>query len=216
MYESTGRYGHSAIHEIELHTGHALRSRALPREFFGEGLALVGDKLVQITWREQRAFIFDLDLNPLGGLAYQGEGWGLTSLRRDGREVLVMSDGSHVLRLLDAHTLHELDRIEVQERGRPVTQLNELEVMDQEILANVWHQDRVLAIDPSNGKVRGWFDFSSLRSQLQWPGAGRPTETDLNGLAYDAKSRRLFVAGKHWPQTFVVEPGACEAQDISR
>lgn len=210
MYESTGLYGHSALHEIEIHTGHALRSRALPREFFGEGLALVGNKLVQMTWREQRAFIFDLDLNPLGSLAYTGEAWGLTTLHREGDEVLLMSDGSHVLRVLDADSLRDQGRIEVRERGQPVAQLNELEMMGEEILANVWHQDRVLAIDPSSGAVRGWFDFSSLRTQLRWPGGRRLAEADLNGLAYDAASHRLFVTGKRWPQTFVLEPGPCQ------
>lgn len=211
MYESTGLYGRSAIHEIEIHTGHALRSRALPRDFFGEGLAVIGDKLVQMTWREQRAFVFDLDLNPLGSLAYEGEAWGLTSVHRDGEALLLMSDGSDVLRLLDADTLRERDRIQVRERGGPVTRLNELEMMEGELLANVWHEDRVLVIDPDTGVVRAWFDFSSLRTQLRWPGGRMPAETDLNGLAFDAASGRLYVTGKRWPLTFVIEPGACES-----
>ncbi|MGQ0530859.1 MAG: glutaminyl-peptide cyclotransferase [Panacagrimonas sp.] len=211
MYESTGLYGASAVHEIELNSGRVLHSRALPRKFFGEGLAAVGNKLVQMTWREQRAFMFDLDLNPLGSLAYEGEAWGLTTMHRDGQALLLMSDGSNVLRWLDANTLHERHRIQVRERGRPVTRLNELEMMGTELLANIWHEDRVLVIDPDTGTVRAWFDFAALRTQLRWPGGTVPPETDLNGLAYDATTRRLFVTGKRWPLMFVVEPGACAA-----
>ncbi|MGQ0701384.1 MAG: glutaminyl-peptide cyclotransferase [Panacagrimonas sp.] len=209
MFESVGLYGRSSIHELAWPGLRVLRSYALPDAAFGEGLARTGNRLVQLTWREQIALVFDLDLKLLGTRVYQGEGWGLTTWRDDTGERLILSDGSAWLRVLNAETLVETNRIEVRDRGRPLPLLNELEFVRGEVLANVWHSDRVVAIDPADGKVRSSFDFSALRKRLSWPPGQQPVETDLNGLAYDERSGRLLVTGKLWPKLFEVETGDC-------
>lgn len=202
-------YGESAIHEVELGSGRVLRTHRLPATAFGEGLARVGHHLLQLSWREQTAWRYDLDLKPLGTHRYTGEGWGLTTLPTPQGERLILSDGTPVLRVLHPDTLAEEARIPVTYQGRPLKWLNELEVVNGEILANVWHADEVAAIDPASGVVRALYNFSALRSRLVWPPGARPQERDLNGLAWDADRRRLLVTGKRWPQVFEVEIGAC-------
>lgn len=210
LFESVGQYGRSAVHEIELQSGRVLRSQPLPAHAFGEGLARVGERLVQLSWREQTAWFYTLDLVPIGVRTYPGEGWGLTTLTTSTGERLILSDGTPVLRVLHPDTLAEERRVEVRVAGRPLKWLNELEVVDSELLANIWHSDEVAVIDPASGALRGWFDFSALRRTLTWP-AKAPRETDLNGLAWDARRQRLLVTGKHWPRLFEVEIGGCAA-----
>lgn len=210
LFESVGQYGRSAVHEIELETGRVLRSQPLPASAFGEGLARVGNRLIQLSWREQTAWFYTLDLVPMGVRAYPGEGWGLAAFETPAGERLILSDGTPVLRVLHPDTLAEERRMEVRVAGRPLKWLNELEVVGDELLANIWHSDEVAVIDPASGALRGWFDFSPLRRGLVWPGTP-PRETDLNGLAWDAERRRLLVTGKHWPRLFEVEIGACIA-----
>lgn len=210
LFESIGQYGRSAVHELAWPGGgRSLRSRALPHEVFGEGMSKVGDRLIQLTWREQVAFVYDLDLRLLNTRPYRGEGWGLTTWRSEGGERLILSDGTPSLRILHAQTLEEKSRIDVRDRGQPLPLLNELEFVQGEILANIWHSDRVVAIDPGDGQVRSSFDFSALRLKLAWPAGLESGETDLNGLAYDESSGRLLVTGKLWPKLFEVDIGAC-------
>lgn len=210
LFESTGLYGRSAVHEVERQSGRSLRTHSMPDRFFGEGLAHIAGRLFQLSWREQTAMVYDLELKPLHTFRYPGEGWGLTSMPTREGERLVLSDGTPWLRILDPQTLAESARVAVTVRGQPVTMLNELEYVHGEILANLWHSDEVAVIDPASGEVRGWFNFASLRAQLAWPGA-EPAETDLNGLAYDERSGRLLVTGKRWPRLFELEIGGCKS-----
>lgn len=211
LFESTGLYGVSAVQEVELRTGRRLRRQPLPRSDFGEGLARVGDRLVQLTWREGRAWIFDLSLRPLGTLPLQGEGWGLTTARIGQQTWLLQSDGSDRLHWLDPQTLQRVRSVAVRDGRRPVRLINELEFVEGEVLANLWHRDEVVAIDPTSGAVRGRYDFGVLRQQLAWPN-GEPPETDMNGVAYDDRSGHVLLTGKRWPWLFEVRLQDCVAE----
>lgn len=196
LYESTGLRGRSSIRKVEIKTGRVVQAVELPAEFFGEGITMWGDRLIGITWQEQTAFVLDLKTFKLWRkFNYAGEGWGIT---HDGRE-LIMSDGSAELRFLDPLTFKELRRVRVTAAGRPVDQLNELEWVDGEVYANVWQTDRIARINPKTGNVTGWIDLTGLLPQRG--GA----DDVLNGIAYDAKARRLFVTGKLWPRLFEIQ-----------
>ncbi len=206
--ESVGGFGTSDIRVVAPDTGAPLRSSALDAALFGEGLALVetqaGRRLVQLTWRAGQARFLDPEsLEPLGVAAYQGEGWGLTT---NGRGELLMSDGSSWLTRRDPDDFSILDRMEVTDHGAPVSMLNELEwVRDLDpagpvILANILGRDRVAAIAPDTGQVRYWIDCSGLHPTTQ----RRSPHNVLNGIAWDADGRRLFVTGKRWPRMFEI------------
>lgn len=210
LFESTGQYGRSSIHELERHSGRKLRSAPVTAQAFAEGLSYSGGRLVQLSWREETAWVYDLDLRLLATLRYPGEGWGLTTMQTPDGERLVLSDGTPWLQFLRPDTLAKTGRVMVRLRDQPVQRLNELEALRGEILANIWHSDQVAVIDPASGAVRGWFDFSPLRSRLVWPDGQRPAETDLNGLAWDERTQRLIVTGKYWPALFEVEIGGCK------
>ena len=194
LYESTGRYGESSLRLVEIESGRVLRRRDLPRRYFGEGIALLGGKIFLLTWRSNRGFVYARDtFARIGAFTYEGEGWGLTT---DGRR-LILSDGSHELRFLDPETFRVERRLPVQDGGRPVVHLNELEYVQGEIYANVWGNDAIARIDPATGDVRGWIDLSGLYAAA---GAGAV----LNGIAYDAAGDRLFVTGKLWSRLFQI------------
>lgn len=197
LYESTGLYGSSSLRRVELQTGRVLQRVAVPREYFAEGLALFQGRLLQLTWQAQKGFIYDLQsFRQVGEFRYRGEGWGLT---HDG-EALIMSDGSPQIRFLDPATFQVRRIISVNEQGRPVPQLNELEYIRGEIYANVWQTDRIARIDPATGSILGWIDLSGLL-----PAEDRRREVDvLNGIAYDEANDRLFVTGKLWPKLFEI------------
>lgn len=196
LFEGTGLRGRSSIRKVEIETGKVLQQVDLPPEFFGEGIAQWGDRLIGITWQEQTAFVLDLKTFRLWRkFNYAGEGWGLT---HNGRE-LVMSDGSAELRFLDPANFKELRRVRVTADGRPVAQLNELEWVEGEVFANVWQTDRIARIDPATGRVKGWIDLGGLLTER----SGQ--EDVLNGIAYDAKTKRLFVTGKLWPRLFEIQ-----------
>jgi glutamine cyclotransferase len=197
LYESTGRNGTSSIRMVDLLTGHVLQKQDLPEEYFGEGLTDWGSNLIQLTWKTEKGFIYDrFSFAPQGTFHYTGEGWGLTHDRTS----LIVSDGSSVLRFLDPRSYREIRRLSVTDRGKPVKNLNELEYIRGEIYANVWETDRIARISPRTGKVIGWIDLSGImdKSQLTYPDAV------LNGIAFDAKSGRLFVTGKLWPKLFEI------------
>lgn len=197
LYESTGLYGASSLRQVRLRTGEVIRSRAIASGYFAEGLAAAGGTLVQLTWREQTAFVWDRrTLRPLRTLRYPGEGWGLTTL--GGR--LVMSNGSAVLRFLDPGTFREVRRVRVTDGGRPVPRLNELEVVHGEIWANVYRRDDIVVIDPATGRVRVRLDLRGLRGRL--PDGGQPEV--LNGIAWDRARDRVLVTGKFWPRLFEI------------
>lgn len=197
LYESTGLHGRSAVMQVAIATGKTVRKQKLPRRYFGEGLARYGDRLIQLTWREGTGFIYRLeDFVKIGEFSYPGEGWGLAA----GDSRLVMSDGSSELRFLDPHTLTEQSRLEVFDDGRPVPELNELEWIDGQVYANILGQDRIARIDPETGEVTGWLDLSDLRRKgREWRQAA-----DLNGIAWDSYTGRLFVTGKRWPRLYVI------------
>lgn len=217
LYESVGGYGRSAIHAKELRSARTLMTQRLPPGAFGEGLAIVGEQLLQLTWREQVAYRFDLDLRPQQMQPFPGEGWGLASWRNDdGQQHLVATDGSSVLRHLDPQTLSEHKRVSVRDGIRLVPLLNELEYVRGELLANIWHSDRVAVIDPDRGEVRGWFDFSDLQQRLTKPASWNAAEHVLNGMALDPQTGHLFVTGKQWPSLFEVRLGTCKASPDAR
>ena len=198
LYESTGQYGQSSLRMVDLETGHVLQSVPVDAHYFAEGLAAWSSTLVQLTWQNHTAFVYDrFSFRLLHTLSYPGEGWGLTS---DGK-ALILSDGTPNLRFLDPATFHELRRISVTDHGKPIDQLNELEFVRGEIYANVWHSDRIARIAPRTGAVIGWIDLTGLL-----PGNMRSSsEAVLNGIAYDAHTNRLFVTGKLWPRLFEIK-----------
>lgn len=205
LYESTGHYGESSLRRVDLKTGDVLKLKPLPDNVFGEGIAVWGDGVIALTWREGKGFVYNLETFALSEeFAYPGEGWGLTE---DG-ERLIMSDGTARLRFLDPETMKETGGLTVTHRGKPLPNLNELEWVQGEIWANIWKSDAVARIDPSSGAVVGLIDMRPLRAALG-ESAGRAEV--LNGIAYDRDAQRIFVTGKYWPKLFeieVVERGA--------
>jgi glutaminyl-peptide cyclotransferase len=198
LYESTGEAGQSTVRKVVLQTGKVVQRHEVPSQYFGEGIVDWRDRLVQLTWKSQTGFVYDLaSFKPLHNFTYPGEGWALT---RD-QAHLYMSDGSPVLRILDPDTLATVGSIMVTADGAPVANLNELEWVKGEIYANVWQTNRIARIDPATGHVVGWIDLSGLLDTEPPPGA---IDDVLNGIAYDAKQDRLFVTGKHWPKLFEI------------
>jgi glutamine cyclotransferase len=199
LYESTGRQGHSSIRMVDLATGWVLKEYDLPKQYFGEGLTDWRDTLVQLTWTSGVAFVYDRStFSVRRTFHYTGQGWGLT---HDSTS-LILSDGSASLRFLDPDSFREIRKLNVRdENDRPVSNLNELEFIRGEIYANIWHEDRIARISPRTGRVLGWIDFSGLLK----PAEASDPEAVLNGIAYDAKSDRLFVTGKLWPKLFEVK-----------
>jgi glutaminyl-peptide cyclotransferase len=198
LYESTGLNGQSSIRKERLETGEILQRRDVPEQYFGEGIINWKDRLVEITWRTQVGFVYDLASFALKSqFSYPGEGWGLT---QDGKRI-IMSDGTAELRFWDPETLRETGRVRVTADGMPVDQLNELEWVKGEVYANVYQTDRIARIDPASGKVVGWIDLTGILSP-----ADRVRQVDvLNGIAYDAAANRLFVTGKWWPKLFEIK-----------
>lgn len=233
LYESTGPTGASTLRKARLDTGEVVVRRQLDGRLFGEGVTEWEGRLLQLTPMRvevslpgalakitdpESAFkelgrkfgvnvgsVHDAaSLEPIATFAYESEGWGLT---RDDRR-LILSDGSSALRFLDPSTFREVDRVEVADGGRRVTLLNELEFIDGEVYANVWQQERIAVIDPTTGQVRRWIDLAGLQMKIS-PVPDTQTGAVLNGIAWDAAAKRLFVTGKLWPRVFeirLVEP----------
>ena len=196
LFESTGLFGASTIREVRLEDGKVLRSTALPPEFFGEGIVDWKGQIISITWQNGIGFRWDrASFRRQSEFRYPGEGWGLT---RSAREI-VMSDGTPSLRFLDPKSLAERRRITVTENGAPVANLNELEWVKGEILANVWLTDTIVRIDPASGRVRQRIDLSALARA-----SGGGEDDVLNGIAWDPKRGRLFVTGKNWPRLYEI------------
>lgn len=199
LWESTGRYGDSSVRKVRIDTGEIVQIHRLPEQYFGEGLAVVDSQLVQLTWQEGVAFVYDLgSLSPRDTLAYEGEGWGLCY---DG-QALYMTNGSSTLFRRDARTFEVLDSLEITRDGFPIWNLNELECVGDDIYANVFLRDEILRIDKATGRVRGVLDAWNLVVASR-----RPADTDavLNGIAYAASAGTFFVTGKLWPALFELE-----------
>ena len=200
LFESTGLYGESSIRRVALETGAVLQMVDLDPGYFGEGLALWEDRLIQLTWQENTAFLWDaLNFASAGSFSFTGDGWGLT---HDGRR-LIMSDGSSTLRFLDPVTHLETGTLAVVDNGVPVINLNELEWIRGEIFANQYLTERIARIDPDTGEVITWINLDGLLDPVP------PTAEVLNGIAWDAAGERLFVTGKRWPSLFEIELVDC-------
>jgi len=198
MWESTGLNGRSSIREVELETGQVVRSVPVSPLYFGEGIVNWGPDILSLTWQNGIGFRWRrADLKQTGSFRYPGEGWALT---QDGRNI-IMSDGTPELRFLDPATLKEVRRIRVTDQGEPVKNLNEIEYVKGEILANVWMTTRIARIDPKTGAVKGWIEIGDLASRHV---SGDP-DSVLNGIAYDAKGDRLFITGKNWPELYEIK-----------
>ena len=198
LYESTGEAGESTVRKVELETGKVLQRHDVPDAYFGEGIVDWNHELIQLTWKSELGFVYDLaSFKQQRTFRYPGEGWALT---RDSKH-LYMSDGSPVLRILDPDTLTATGSIMVTDNGEPVTNLNELEWVKGEIYANVWMANRIARIDPATGHVTGWIDLSGLLDVSRLPDPGNDV---LNGIAYDEQHDRLFVTGKRWPKLFEI------------
>ena len=198
LYEGTGQTGQSALRRVELKTGRVLQQHRLDRRLFGEGVTILDGKIYQLTWKAGVCFVYDLKtFREVGRFRYPGEGWGLT---HNGRQ-LILSDGSSTLRFIDPTTFRVVRRVYVKHQRRALTDLNELEYVDGEILANVWRKDYIARINPETGVVVGWIDLRSLYP----PSRRASVEHVLNGIAYDADGKRLLVTGKNWPRLYHIE-----------
>jgi glutamine cyclotransferase len=198
LYESTGLNGHSSVRKVRLETGEVVQGSELPADVFGEGISDWGDQIIGLTWQSHVGFVLDLaTFKVVRQFSYPGEGWGLTH----DEHAVVMSDGTPELRFLDPATLKETHRLRVTADGQPLQQINELEWIDGEIWANIWQTDRIARIDPKTGKVTGWVDLSGLLSVKDRLSS---TPDVLNGIAWDAAGKRLFVTGKLWPRLFEI------------
>ncbi|WP_422055512.1 glutaminyl-peptide cyclotransferase [Sphingomonas sp.] len=197
LFESTGQHGASVVREVDLRTGKTKREARLPIDYFGEGSTGWGDTIVSLTWKQGTAFRWDRrTLRQTGTFSYPGEGWGLT---QDGQS-LILSDGTAELRFLDPATFTERRRITVTYQGRPIRRLNELEYVRGEILANIWHQDLIVRIDPASGVITGVIDLRDLAAAVPVT----DSEAVLNGIAYDDKTGKLYVTGKNWPSLYEI------------
>lgn len=206
LYESTGLYGKSSIRIVELETGIPILVQNLPQEYngqlfnrvFGEGMAIVGNYLYQLTWKEGICFVYSKDnLEFQKGFYYNGEGWGLTY---DGK-YLIMSDGSSNLSFRNPETFDIIKTVSVQEHESPISQLNELEFIEGYICANVWYKDFIAVIHPETGEVAGKIDLHGLKEQLS-----NNNQADvLNGIAFRSDNKHLLVTGKYWDTLFEIE-----------
>ena len=198
LYESTGRNGKSSIRMVNLPTGRVLQHYDLAAEYFGEGLTSWGSNLIQLTWKSGKAFIYDrFSFGLKGTFRYEGEGWGLTHDEKQ----LILSDGTPILRFLDPHSFSETGRVSVtDERGQPLSNVNELEYIGGEIYANIWQTNQIVRISPRTGKVLGRIDLTGLMDKRE---VANP-DAVLNGIAYDSEEKRLFVTGKLWPKLFEI------------
>lgn len=205
LYEGTGREGRSSIRLVDLATGRVERQRPLDARYFGEGITILGDRIYQLTWQHHVGFVYDLaTFDRVGTFEYEGEGWGLT---HNGTE-LILSDGTPVVRFLDPGTFAVKRTITVHDGETtiaswcpPLTDgqcVNELEYIDGELWANVWQTNRIVRFSPRDGQITGWLDLANL-----YP-VRTPTADVLNGIAYDAAAKRLFVTGKLWPQLYEI------------
>jgi glutaminyl-peptide cyclotransferase len=198
LYEGTGLKGRSSLRKEQLETGKVIQEIELAAEYFGEGITVLNQKIMELTWQAETGFVYDQsNFRQLRTFNYPGEGWGLAN---DG-ENIYMSDGSAQIRIWDPLTLQEKRRITVRFEGKPVEMLNELEWVRGEIYANVWQTNRIARISPVDGRILGWIDLTGILSAADRTGQ----EDVLNGIAYDVLGDRLFVTGKQWPKLFEIK-----------
>lgn len=219
LYESTGQEGQSSLRKVELETGKVLMKHELPPEVFGEGMTILGDKIYQITWRDGIAWEYAIaDFTILREFSYSGEGWGITT---DGTNLL-MSNGTHMLQVVSPENFKTSRNIAIiQDTGKPLFLLNELEYIKGEVWSNIWHSEEtatgttqgrmpniakpnfIARLDPSSGKIVGWVDLAGISPEDQ--DGGDKTENTLNGIAYDEAGDRIFVTGKNWKNVYEIK-----------
>ena len=198
LYEGTGLYGQSSLRRVDLQDGAALQRIELDSQYFGEGIAVVGDRIVQLTYQTGVGFVYDRKtFAKLREFKYSGQGWGLTY---DGQR-LIMSDSTDTLRFWHPETLEEIGRLRVRDGDQAVAEINEMEFVDGAIYANIWNQERIARIDPKTGVVTAWIDMSNLLTATE-----RARGVDvLNGIAHDPKTGNFLITGKLWPWVFEVK-----------
>lgn len=210
LYESTGEEGASSLRKVELATGKVVQKWDLPREDFGEGIAMIGDKIYMLTWRQGLGRVFDAkDFKLLKEFTYQGDGWGMTT---DGTN-LILTQSTHVIKVMNPETFATVKTIPVmREDGKPLMQINELEMIKGELWSNVWHSEDpeilgkpnyIARIDPNSGKLLGWINLAGISPDDQ--GKDTQRENTLNGIAYDAAGDRIFVTGKNWKKLYEIK-----------
>jgi len=197
LYEGTGLYGKSSIRIVKPETGEILSKVDLPPSLFGEGVAILNDKVYQVTWREHEGIVYDLELNPESTFIIPSEGWGLT----ENGTHLILSDGTSTLSFIDPQTMKIVETVTVTYGGHEVTMINELEYIEGRVYANIWQTDKIAVIEPSTGDVVTWIDLTGLQMELDTT-VGIDV---LNGIAYDRETGKIYVTGKHWPNLFEVQ-----------
>jgi glutamine cyclotransferase len=204
LYEGTGGRGdddfHSSLRKVDLQNGKVLQKIDMAREYFGEGITILNGKIYQLTWEEKTAFVYDVnDFKLLQQFTYPDEGWGIT---HDGTN-LIKSNGTHVLHVIDPENFQTLRTVPVMdERGKPIMELNELEYVKGEVWANIWRKGWIARIDPNSGKLLGRIDLNKL-SEEEEDAFGKADV--LNGIAYDPAADRLFITGKRWKHLFEIK-----------
>jgi glutamine cyclotransferase len=196
FYESTGQLGESSLRKVEAETGKVISQVNLDGSLFGEGLALLGDRIYQLTWTTKVGFVYEKStLRQINRIYYQTQGWGLATIG----DSLAMSDGTNVIWFLDPD-FNVLSSVDIWDNKGMVDNLNEMEMIDGELWANIWQTDRIARIDPLSGKVLGYVELGNIL-----PREEQTRETDvLNGIAWDAVNRRIFVTGKYWSRLFEI------------
>ena len=198
LYEGTGQYGSSTVRKVELETGKVIQSINIDRKHFGEGITLINDKIYQLTWTSEVGFVYDFaTFKQVKTINYNTQGWGLTTNNKD----LIMSDGSNTIHFMEPENFVETKHLEVFDNKGSVDQLNELELINGDLYANVYQTDLIVIINPETGMVKGVIDFKGLLKD-----SDRTNQVDvLNGIAWDETGKRLFVTGKLWPKLYQVE-----------
>ena len=196
LYEGTGLYGQSTLRRVELETGKVTQVYRLPDQFFGEGITIFGDKIIQLTWQSGKGFVYYRNsFELLQEFEYSTEGWGITH----NGSALIMSDGTATLYFLDPETFQTIGQVEVHDE-EPVALLNELEYIHGSVYANIWLEDKIAIIYPQTGQVTGWIDLTGINDS-----ENQNTGSVLNGIAYDQNGDRLFVTGKRWSKLYEIE-----------
>jgi glutaminyl-peptide cyclotransferase len=194
LYESTGQYGQSSLRRVDLETGRVLQMYNLSSEYYAEGLTLVDNKLIQLTWLEHIGFVYDANTFELkANFSVSTQGWGLTY---DGTS-LILSDGSSTLSYLNPQTYQVTRQVNVKDGNQSINNINELEYVNGDIYANIWMTNKIAIINPQTGQVKGWIDLSGLYQSTDF-------NSVLNGIAYDQQNNRLFVTGKNWPNLYEI------------
>jgi glutaminyl-peptide cyclotransferase len=198
LFEGTGQKAGSSLREVELSTGKVIRQQNLDAALFGEGIAIFGDRIFQVTWEDKVGFVYDkASFNVINKIYYPTEGWGLATIDNK----IAMSDGTNIISFYEPETFTAVRKIEVYDNKKKVDKLNELEYINGEIWANIWMTDLIARIDPASGKVLSYIDLKGLLPEKE-----RQADTDvLNGIAFDSQGGRIFVTGKKWPWLYEIK-----------